>query len=52
MMVTSKDWLVRCLEPAQRHSGVKAFQMLPWGGVDGWNRDRDALYWLPDVEKL
>jgi hypothetical protein len=40
--MTRKDWATRGMEPVTGASGITAFQMLLWTGVDdwseGWNR--------------
>jgi hypothetical protein len=38
--MTTKDWVKSGLEPAKGSSGVTAFQMLLWGGVDEWSSAR------------
>ncbi|KAK3297097.1 uncharacterized protein B0H64DRAFT_391334 [Chaetomium fimeti] len=48
--MTKKEWLVRDMEPAKGHGGVKGFQMLLWGGVEDWSRGWNAC--LDYVDRL
>ncbi|KAK4099239.1 hypothetical protein N658DRAFT_171855 [Parathielavia hyrcaniae] len=52
--MTKKVWLERGMEPAKGCSGVTAFQMLLWGGIDewsnGWNRCLDYVDRLYEVQ--
>ncbi|AEO64717.1 uncharacterized protein THITE_2086213 [Thermothielavioides terrestris NRRL 8126] len=48
--MTQKDWEMRGLEPVKGASGVTAFQMLLWGGVDEWSRRWNAC--LDYVDRL
>jgi len=45
-----QDWLERGMEPAKGSSGITAFQMLLWGGVDDWSRGWNAC--LDYVDRL
>jgi hypothetical protein len=54
--MTKKDWVTREMESAADSSGITAFQMLLWTGVDdwshGWNACLDYIDRLHQVQVL
>jgi hypothetical protein len=40
--MTKEHWSECRMEPAENSSGITAFQMLLWGGVDEWSRGWNA----------
>lgn len=51
--MTNKEWKLRELAVVQGASGITAFQMLLWAGVDEWSRGWNAcLEYLDKIHKL